>query len=102
VANKGEWGEPYAALRMLGDGKLYIADKKGNKNPEEWMNVLELIRHEAIDRIVTYRLNALEGTNIEIAVNNNYKTTVSTASFLNMAGFAIKSSPISSPMFASL
>jgi len=85
VANKGEWGEPYAALRMLGDGKLYIADKKGNKNPEEWMNVLELIRHEAIDRIVTYRLNALEGTNIEIAVNNNYKTTVSTASFLNMA-----------------
>ena len=27
MANKGEWGEPYAALRILGDGKLYIAPK---------------------------------------------------------------------------
>ena len=31
-ANKGEWGEPYVAIRVLGDGKLYIADSEGNKN----------------------------------------------------------------------
>ena len=35
-ANKGEWGEPYVAIRVLGERKLYIADADGNKNPHEW------------------------------------------------------------------
>jgi len=85
MANKGEWGEPYAALRILGDGKLYIADKNGNKNPKEWMNVLELIRHEAADRIVTYHLNGEENIGIEIWVNNNHKTSLDAIRFLSMA-----------------
>ena len=85
MANKGEWGEPYAALRILGEGKLYIADKNGNKNQKEWMSVLELIRHETIDRIVTYQLNDLEEIRIEIAVNDEYKTTINALRFLNMA-----------------
>ena len=41
-ANKGEWGEPYVAIRVLGEGKLYIADADGNKNPHEWMDIVEL------------------------------------------------------------
>lgn len=39
-AIKGEQGEPYVAIRVLGDGKLYIADSEGNKNLSEWMEVL--------------------------------------------------------------
>lgn len=85
MANKGEWGEPYAALRILGDGKLFIADKNGNKNPKEWMSVLELIRHEAADRIVTYHINGEGNIDIEITVNNDYKTTVNALRFLSMA-----------------
>lgn len=27
--NKGEWGEPYVALRLLGDGRLQMADGNG-------------------------------------------------------------------------
>ena len=54
-ANKGEWGEPYAAIRILGDGKLYIADRNGKRNVAEWMDVIELIRHETAERIVSYR-----------------------------------------------
>ena len=33
--NKGEWGEPYVALKLIGDGRLYIADEQGNKKPIE-------------------------------------------------------------------
>lgn len=85
MANKGEWGEPYVALRLLGDGRLYIADKYGNKNPEEWMSVLELIRHESADRVVTYHVNERSTINVEIVVNDEYKSTVNAIHFLNMA-----------------
>lgn len=27
--NRGEWGEPYVALRLLGDGRLQMADGSG-------------------------------------------------------------------------
>lgn len=85
MANKGEWGEPYAALRILGEGKLYIADKNGYKNSEEWMSVLELIRHEAVNRVVTYHVNDVADMNIEITVNDDYKSSVKAAQFLMMA-----------------
>lgn len=85
MANKGEWGEPYAALRILGDGKLYIADKDGQKNPNEWMSVLDLIRHEAVDRVVTYHVKELGDVSIEISVNNNFKTSINSLRFMMMA-----------------
>ena len=30
VSNKGEWSEIYISLKLLNDGKLYIADKNLN------------------------------------------------------------------------
>ncbi|MEE1101163.1 MAG: HpaII family restriction endonuclease [Agathobacter sp.] len=85
MANKGEWGEPYVALRVLGERKLYIADKDGKKNSLEWMDVLELIRHEAVDRVVTYRVNDQEDIVIEVLVNNDFKFNTSAHNFLEMA-----------------
>ena len=64
--NRGEWGEPYAALRILGYRKLFIADENGNPNPNEWMDILRVVRYETNDRIVSYRC---ENPCIEIEVN---------------------------------
>lgn len=83
-ANKGEWGEPYAAIRILGDGKLYIADQNGNKNANEWMQVLELIRHETKTRIVTYRCKEDE-LSIDIDVNGKKVISVPADEFLQAA-----------------
>ena len=66
--NKGEWGEPYVALKLLGDGKLYMADENGNRKPNEWLDIIELVRHETADRVVTYGRN-LDSTYISISVN---------------------------------
>lgn len=84
MANKGEWSEPYAALRILGTGRLYIADADGNQNPAEWMSILELIRHETRERIVTYRY---EETNvdIDIFVNDELLLSVPACDFLEKA-----------------
>ncbi len=84
MPNKGEWSEPYAAIKILGDGKLYIADADGNKNPIEWMSVIELIRHETKDRIVTYRYKE-DNVDIDIYVNGELRISVPASEFLSMA-----------------
>lgn len=84
MANKGEWSEPYAALKILGTGKLYIADENGNQNPEEWMNVLELIRHETKERIVTYRYDEAN-VDIDIILNDQQVISVPASEFLEKA-----------------
>jgi uncharacterized protein YuzE len=84
TGNRGEWSEPYAAIRILGDGKLYIADQNGNKNINEWMRVLELIRHETQTRIVTYRCKEDELL-IDIDVNGKKVISVPADEFLRAA-----------------
>ncbi len=84
AANKGEWGEPYVALRLLGDGKMYLADDNDMKNPNEWMKILELIRHEAKDRIVTYKYDDKE-IYILIDVNGRMILNIPVNDFLKMA-----------------
>lgn len=84
MANKGEWSEPYVALRILGEGKLYLADDLGNRNLTEWMDILALIRHETRQRIVQYRY---QDNNVDIAVyvNDEYCLSVPALDFLTMA-----------------
>lgn len=82
--NKGEWGEPYVALRLLGEGKLQMADENGEAKPDEWMDVVELIRHETADRIVAYDRNA-ETTMIEVEINGDPVVSLPAKDFLEAA-----------------
>lgn len=84
MANKGEWSEAYVAIRIIGDKRLYIADAQGNKNPLEWMTVLELIRHETKERIVAYKYDE-NNVDVEIKVNETFVLSVPASEFLNMA-----------------
>ena len=84
AANKGEWGEPYVALKLLGDGKLYIADENDCRNPDEWMRILELIRHETKDRIVSYKYNE-NSTDINIDVNGRVVICLPISEFLRVS-----------------
>lgn len=83
-ANKGEWSEPYVAIRILGEGKLYLSDENVNKNNNEWMDVLELIRNETASRIVTYKYNAPELI-VDIYVNEKLVVSIPANEFLEIA-----------------
>ena len=83
-ANKGEWGEPYVALKLIGDGKLYIADENGNKNIHEWLNIIDVIRNETLERMVVYHLNEKTAT-VSIQLNYNEIAVFSVKDFLYMA-----------------
>lgn len=56
--NRGEWSEPYVALKLLADGKLFISDEDGRPKFGEWMDVLALIRYETLERMVSYDRDA--------------------------------------------
>lgn len=82
--NKGEWGEPYVALKLLGDGKLHMADRDGREKPGEWMDVIELVRHETTSCVVTYDRNP-QTTMVDIDVNGTLVASLPAVDFLNAA-----------------
>lgn len=82
--NRGEWGEPYAALRLLGDRKLFLSDEDGNANPNEWMEVLKVVRQETADRLVTYNCN-VNDMNVDVVVNERHVSTIPAEYFLRIA-----------------
>jgi len=44
--NKGEWSEPYALLKLLADGKLYLGDENFNKVKVLFYPIIKVLRHE--------------------------------------------------------
>ena len=52
--NKGEWAEFYVMLKLLGEGKLYTADKMLKKNFDSYLDVLKVIRQEFDTQVLEY------------------------------------------------
>lgn len=81
--NRGEWGEPYVALHLLSYGKIYMSDEWGNKNEKEWLNIIDVIRHESKEKTVSYHYNP-EEMKIDISVNNKPLISVMASEFLEI------------------
>lgn len=91
MANKGEWSESYAAIRILADGRLYLAGDDGHRDLTEWMDVLSLYRLESIkmgtrrvDRDVRYHVQPNTG-NIEIEIDSAHIKNIDIARFQHIA-----------------
>ena len=52
--NKGEWAEFYVMLKLLGEGRLYTADKLLHKNYNSYLDVLKVIRQELDVQVLEY------------------------------------------------
>ncbi len=83
-ANKGEWSEPYAALRIIGNRRIHVADRMGRKNHNEWIEVLALMRQETQSRLVRYRWDP-DLTDVCIEINGQSVKTLPVADFIRMA-----------------
>jgi hypothetical protein len=46
TGNKGEWSEPYALLKLLADGKLYLGGNNFSKIEGLFYPIIKVIRHE--------------------------------------------------------
>lgn len=52
--NKGEWAEFYVLLKLLGDGRLYTADKLLKKNLQNYLDIVRIIRQEFDSTLLDY------------------------------------------------
>lgn len=59
--NKGEWSEIYIFLKLLNDGKLYIADKNLKALKNVFLNIIKILREN---------YSYLPGKSIQIYLNN--------------------------------
>lgn len=59
--NKGEWAEFYVMLRLLGEGKLYTANKLLQKNYKSYLDVLKIIRQEYETQVLEYIIDEPNG-----------------------------------------
>lgn len=53
-ANKGEWSELYAFIKLLRDGKVYAADENVNKIDNIYFPIIKLIREEQAGKVADY------------------------------------------------
>ena len=90
--NKGEWSEPYVALKILGEGKLSLSDDDGNTMSDQWLNILEVIRHETFfseeeqkseDKVITYRPSS--NNVVDIYIDNKLDISITSEEFLEYA-----------------
>ncbi|MBQ8163817.1 MAG: HpaII family restriction endonuclease [Clostridia bacterium] len=52
--NKGEWAEFYVMMKLLGEGRLYTANKLLQKNYQNYLDVLRIIRQECESQVLEY------------------------------------------------
>lgn len=52
--NKGEWAEFYVMMKLLGEGRLYTANKLLQKNYQSYLDVLKIIRQEHETQVLEY------------------------------------------------
>lgn len=82
--NKGEWSEPYVVIRLLGEGRLYLADADGNKNDNEWMQILDVLRYETCSHLVKYHYDPKE-TVVTVYIENQMVVKILADEFLKYA-----------------
>ena len=74
TANKGEWSEFYAFIKILTDGKVFTADKNLKILKDTFHLVLKIIREEAAG-IKSYDISKNDG-NVSISDENNKEIDV--------------------------
>lgn len=57
--NKGEWAEFYVMLKLLGEGKLYTANRFLQKNYQSYLDVMKVIRQECENQVLEYIIDEI-------------------------------------------
>lgn len=53
TGNKGDWSEPYALLKLLADGKLYLGGDEFEKIENLFYPIIKILKHES-ERIIDF------------------------------------------------
>ena len=80
--NKGEWSEAYAFVKLLGEGKVYVADKELNKIDEKSYSILKIYK----ENIKKYYEIDSDRQVINVAdINGNILSQIDSSRFIEIA-----------------
>ena len=71
TGNKGEWSELYAFVKLLADGKLYIADNRLEKKLSRFFPILKIVKEEG-----GIKKNYIRNGNVRIVKENGEELAV--------------------------
>lgn len=74
--NKGEWAEFYVMLKLLGEGRLYTGNKLLQKNYQNYLDILKIIRQEYDTNVLEYVIDKNRSA-IDIKIQNSDDILVS-------------------------
>ncbi len=85
--NKGDWGEFYALVYLLGLQKIYASDEHLNRIANYYFPILKVLRDERVTRSVCKHMDyVIKGnTDIEIYENSNLVGTIPAQDFIDEA-----------------
>ena len=84
--NKGEWAEFYVMMKLLGEGRLYTANKLLQKNYQSYLDVLKIIRQECETQVLEYIID--ENSSIVIVKPQDSDTALVTMSIDDFKNYA--------------
>lgn len=87
--NKGEWAEFYVMLKLLGEGKLYTANSLLQKNYNNYLDILKIIRQEIDTSVLEYIIDDEKST-VEIKAEGADQALA----FIPMAEFNAKATEL--------
>ena len=83
TGNKGEWSELYVLLRLLADGKIYIAAEDLRRDESCYLPVLEIFRDEIGSNHIEYKRSNQK--HIELYLNGSLVRKIKTAELAETA-----------------
>lgn len=84
--NKGEWAEFYVMMKLLGEGRLYTANKFLQKNYRSYLDVLKIIRQECDAQVLEYIIDEPNSVVIVKSQGSDFVlATISTKDFSHYA-----------------
>ena len=86
AANRGEWAELYVMFKLLGEGKIYAADEKLEKNPDSYLDIIRIIREEVKNKLIEYKTGAI----VEITMDKEPVISIPAVEFLRNADILLK------------
>lgn len=84
--NKGEWAEFYVMLKLLGEGRLYTANKLLMKNYQSYLDVLKIIRQECESHVLEYIID--RDNNIVVIKSQDDSKELATVSVSDFGRYA--------------
>lgn len=95
--NRGDWGEFYVLIYLLGQGKLFASDNSLNKIDSSYFSIKNIYRTESDNNHVIFSIP--DSNKVKILINDMFEKNITQEEFVREANLLLKDIPAGSNSF---